>query len=156
MDGEESGESDYYGDESGEADLDEESGELDMDDLTSEAEEGIREMMQERLVESSDEYGSMDDGEQGKSEYSEDSFEKKYGEKRIEVIEEKLGYHCKDEPKPKRKDSKTSDQGQKRRKDSTVSDEPKKKQKGKKEAEDNSKEEQGSKAKKKKDKKKSK
>ena len=58
LDEEESGEADYYGDESGEADFDEESGEEDMDDLTSEAEEGIREMMDERLIGSSDDYDS--------------------------------------------------------------------------------------------------
>ena len=46
-----------------------------MDDLTSEAEEGIREMMQERLVVSSDEYDSEEDGEDGENEFSEDSFE---------------------------------------------------------------------------------
>ena len=102
-----------------------------MDDLTSEAEEGIREMMHERLVESSDEYGSMDDDEQCEDEYSEDSFEKKYGEKRIEVIDEKLGYHCRDEPTSKRKDSKVSDQSKKKRKDSAVSDESKKHKDGK-------------------------
>ena len=57
-DEEESGEADYYGDESGEADFDDESGEEDLDDLTSEAEEGIREMMDERLIGSSDDYDS--------------------------------------------------------------------------------------------------
>ena len=56
--GDESGEADYYGDESGEADFDDESGEEDMDDLTSEAEEGIAEMMGERLIGSSDDYDS--------------------------------------------------------------------------------------------------
>ena len=77
-----------------------------MDDLTSEAEEGIREMMQERLIVPSDEYDSEEDGE---NEFSEDSFEQKYGEKRIEVLEEKPGYHSKEEPRSKRKDSKVSE-----------------------------------------------
>ena len=75
-----------------------------MDDLTSEAEEGIREMMDERLIGSSDDY----DSEESEQE-SQDSFEEKYGEKRIEILDEKLGYHTKDEPKSNRKDSKVSD-----------------------------------------------